>query len=438
MRSIRLVIALALLAATLTGCGSSHGSGTRAADHTLAIVGTSDIADSNLFAAVLKPGFEKAYPQYTVTYQGNATAQAMAFAKTGQFSALIVHAASLENQFVADGFSTEPYGRAIFWGDFVLLGPKNDPAGVMSGGAATADPAAAFAKIAAAGAAGKAHFIARETGAGTDVTSHKIWATTTGVATCAVSTENGGGAMPSTASGDCDTSSPAYPSWYTVTGAKQGANVQYADVCSPASGAPDCYVFTDRGTYDYLASTGALSTVRPVVEGDSGLLVNSFHAYAINPDAVPDGSKVNSAAATAFLDWITSPTGQKAVGSYLAETGDAPFRPDAAPVIRLDATVRNAIAGTLANVVPGTPPLSGQKVTLEVAGKPVASALTDAQGRFSIAHARPAGSDCALTTGPITQVEDATLHPAFGDLLQPAVLALCAGAPTSPSARAEG
>ncbi|MGZ4476639.1 MAG: substrate-binding domain-containing protein, partial [Nocardioides sp.] len=152
MRSIRLVTALALLAATLTGCGSSHGSGTRAVDHTLAIVGTSDIADSNLFAAVLKPGFEKAYPQYTVTYQGNATAQAMAFAKTGQFSALIVHAASLENQFVADGFSTEPYGRAIFWGDFVLLGPKNDPAGVMSGGTATADPAAAFAKIAAAGA----------------------------------------------------------------------------------------------------------------------------------------------------------------------------------------------------------------------------------------------------------------------------------------------
>ena len=149
MRTLPLLAVPLLLAASLSGCGSDHGARDAGADHTLAIVGTSDVADSNLFAAVLKPGFEKAYPQYTVTYQGNATAQAMAFAKTGQFSALIVHAASLENLFVADGFSAEPYGRAIFWGDFVLLGPKDDPAHVMSGSGPAADPAAAFTKIAA-------------------------------------------------------------------------------------------------------------------------------------------------------------------------------------------------------------------------------------------------------------------------------------------------
>jgi tungstate transport system substrate-binding protein len=92
------------------------------------VVGTSDASDSNLLSAVLKP----AYPQYHLNYVSLGTGAAINYAKAGSASALLVHAASLENQFVAGGYSDEPYGRATFYGDYVLLGPASDPAGVLA------------------------------------------------------------------------------------------------------------------------------------------------------------------------------------------------------------------------------------------------------------------------------------------------------------------
>ena len=105
-----------------------------------------------------------------------------------------MHAASLENQFVGSGFSVEPFGRAIFWGDYVLAGPASDPAGVLNG--STHDIVGAFQKIAAAGAAGQANFVSRGNTAGTPVQEHAIWALTSGVQTCNVSAANGGGVAP--------------------------------------------------------------------------------------------------------------------------------------------------------------------------------------------------------------------------------------------------
>lgn len=448
MLATALALASALTVATLTPTPARADSG-----NTLNVAGTSDVSDSNLFAAVLKPGFEAAYPQYTVTYQGSATQVAIDNAKTGQFGALIVHAASLENQFVADGYSVEPYGRAIFWGDFVLLGPASDPAGVMSGGAVDADPVDAFQKLAAAGQAGRAHLIARETGSGTDVASHAIWAATSGVSTCAVSAANGGGTKPSTSTGDCP-STAANPSWYITTGAKQAANIEYADTCSPSSGANDCYVFTDRGTYQYLASTNAVHNLQVVVRGSSNLLVNSFHAYAINPAAITGTTPaINQNEAQAFLNWITSPAAQKLIGNYLDSTNDAPFLPDAAPRLSanaLPASVKAGkpitVSGSLKNVVPGTPALAGQKVSLRSvpAGEPsaapitVATGTTDASGHIAISYTPTASANYSLATGTITQIENAALDPAFGDLLQPTSLTLTAGATTGGTVTVEG
>ena len=438
----RVLAAAAALASALTLATLAPAPALADSGNTLNVVGTSDVSDSNLFAAVLKPGFEKAYPQYQVTYQGNATQQAMNYAKTGQFGALIVHAPSLENQFVAEHYSVEPYGRAIFWGDFVLLGPASDPAGIMTNGQVASDPAAAFAKLAAAGEAGKASFIARETGSGTDVASHAIWAATTGVSTCTVAAADGGGTMPSTSTGACDTSSPTYPSWYHVTGAKQAANIQQADVCasSVSANGDDCYVFTDRGTYQYLKSTNALSSLQIVVRGSSQLLVNSFHAYAINPAAISTGSSINQNAAQAFLAWITSPAAQQAIGQYLNDGSDAPFLPDAAPTLTatsaLPAQVKAgkafSVTGTLKNVVPGTPALAHQQVSLKAvpvadpSAPPltVATGTTDGQGRFSISYKPTEAATYSLATGSITQIENASLSPTFGDLLQPATLPL--------------
>ena len=99
---------------------------------TLTIVGTSDVNDSGLVPNLIQPAFNKAFPQYTFKYVGSATGAAIQNAEngTGGPSALIVHAASLENQFVANGFSyNNQYGYAIFTNDFVLAGPTGDPAG---------------------------------------------------------------------------------------------------------------------------------------------------------------------------------------------------------------------------------------------------------------------------------------------------------------------
>src|SRR5262245_17353240 len=104
-----------------------------AAPITFEVIGTSDVSDSNLMASVIEPGFEKAFPRYDLHYVAKGTGAAITDARNGLGAAIIVHAASIENQFVNDGFSLEPAGRLIFWGDYVLAGPASDPAGVLSG-----------------------------------------------------------------------------------------------------------------------------------------------------------------------------------------------------------------------------------------------------------------------------------------------------------------
>ncbi len=125
-----LAAALALLAPALASADSSS---------TLTVVGTSDVSDSGLMPNLIQPAFNKAYPQFTFKYIGTATGTAITNAETGANgpSVLIVHAASLENNSSANGFSFEPYGRAIFTNDFVLAGPTGDPAGVAANGRTT-------------------------------------------------------------------------------------------------------------------------------------------------------------------------------------------------------------------------------------------------------------------------------------------------------------
>src|SRR3984885_15625382 len=84
---------------------------------TLSIVGTSDVSDSGLIPNLIQPQFQAAFPQFTFKYTGSATGTAIQNAESGNGgpSMLIVHAPSLENQFVAGGFSNNnDFGRAIF------------------------------------------------------------------------------------------------------------------------------------------------------------------------------------------------------------------------------------------------------------------------------------------------------------------------------------
>ena len=244
---------------------------------TLTVVGTSDLSDSGLEPNVIQPEFNKAFPQFTLKYIGSATGAAIQSAENGNGgpSALIVHAPALENQFVANGYSyNNQYGNAIFTNDFVLAGQTGDPAGVGSN--AAHNIAQAFADIATAGNSGTATFLSRggtTTASGTTVEEHQLWALLHGsglqpssLVLCDVSTADGGGMTPIKSTVQATSGQPC-PDSGTVIGTTPrlvchhrrlpGCQCVEANACPspPApSGQPTCYVLTDRGTFDYLAS----------------------------------------------------------------------------------------------------------------------------------------------------------------------------------------
>ena len=436
---------------------------------TLTVIGTSDVSDSGLIPNVIQPGFEKAYPQFTFKYVGTGTGNAIAQAESGAAGAsnLIVHAASLENQFVAGGYSypTGQFGNAVWINDFILAGPNADPAGVTANGANNI--AQAYADVAAAGIANKATFVSRGGTPGTTVSEHGVWALVSssglspaGLLLCTVNATNGGGETPIaaghgvTASGQaCPNSgalpaATALPSWYEATGQTQGPNVQLANACPspPAVALNSCYVYTDSGTYDYLASgtdpAGAIPALKVVTRDNSATapggafeLVNYFHGYIINP-AKPNQA-INLPAAKDFINYITSPAVQAQVGQYLASAaGGAPFTPTAAPIVtssRIPSSFfassgkKLTVSGTLTDAQPGYPVLSSQPVTIAqvVGGLPVAVATgkTDSQGKYSISFVPPTTGSYQVNAPQISQIVDSTLIPPFGNLLSPAATA---------------
>jgi ABC-type tungstate transport system permease subunit len=427
----------------------------------LTVIGTSDMSDSGLVPNVIQPGFQKAYPQYTFKYIGTGSGNAIAQAESGAAGAsvLVVHAESLENEFVAGGYSYEQYGRALWTNDFVLAGANADPAGVVAN--ASNNIAQAFADVAGAGINGKATFVSRGGTAGTTVSEHAVWqlVSTSGLAPaglllCTVSSANGGGETPIaagngvTASGQpCPNNgalppATALPAWYVATGLSQGPNVQAANACNGfPSGANSCYVYTDSGTYDYLASgtdpAGVIPALRIVTQDNSANapggqyeLINYFHGYVINPNK--PGQTVNLPAAQAFLNYITSPTVQAQVAAYLQGNGK-PFTPTASPLLTASpfpatfvarAGKKITVKGTLTNAQPGYPVLSGETVAVSkvVNGLPVsvATGKTDSQGKYSISFVPPTTGHYEVTTNQIAKVENSSLSPVFGDLLSPA------------------
>src|SRR5690349_3258411 len=82
------------------------------------VQGTTDVRDAGLLDDVIIPGFQKAYPQYTLKYVAVGTGQALTNAEAGQGDAVLTHAPTQEQDFVSAGYSAEPSGRAIFYSDY--------------------------------------------------------------------------------------------------------------------------------------------------------------------------------------------------------------------------------------------------------------------------------------------------------------------------------
>jgi ABC-type tungstate transport system permease subunit len=447
---------LAALALMLTPALASADSAT-----SLSIVGTSDVSDSGLIPGLIQPQFQAAFPQFTFKYTGSATGTAIQNAESGNGgpSMLIVHAPSLENQFVAGGFSqNNDFGHAIFTNDFILAGFAADPAGAA---ADAHNIAGAFANVAAAGVAGHATFVSRggtTTASGTTVEEHAIWQlvndaglTPAGVTLCTVTAPNGGGMAPTNTGAqgatcpDGGTVTTSIPSWYLINNVSQGANMIATNACTLTGAvANSCYTLSDRGTYDYLntkpAATGGLGNLSIIARdnsaaspGGANALVNYFHIYIINPNK--PGETVNVTAAQDFLDFITSPQIQSELKGYLTGTagdnGTTVFNATASPKITasgfpstITAGKTATVTGTVTNLQPGFTTPSGQTVTInELAGLtsvPVGSGKTDAKGNYSITFAPPSSGSYQVSTGQISLVENSTLNPVYGDILSPA------------------
>jgi tungstate transport system substrate-binding protein len=208
------------------------------------------------------------------------TGQALATAAHGDADLVLMHDPEAEEQFIAQGHGVDR--RQIAWNDFIVVGPRADPAYVAGGH----DVVAAFTAIAAAGAP----FVSRGDKSGTDALEHRLW--------------RAAGIHPARAGG----------SWYRDIGGGMGAALNTAS----AMGA---YTLSDRGTWSF----GDKGGFAVLVEGDPRLL-NRYDVILLDPQKHPEAKQMP---ARRFADWLASAESQAAIGAYELN-GEQLFHPSAA------------------------------------------------------------------------------------------------------------
>ena len=196
------------------------------------------------------------------------TGQALRIARNGDADVLLVHHRPSEEAFVAEGHGVARHEVMI--NDYVIGGPRADPAGIADNSSAVA----AFAQIAAA----QAPFVSRGDDSGTHKKELALWAAA--------------GIDPASASG----------TWYREVGAGMGATLNIA-AAMPA------YLLSDRSTWVSFRNKGHLMLL---VEGDPPLF-NPYGVILVNPDRHPH---VKAAEGQAFIDWMLSDEGQSAIASF--------------------------------------------------------------------------------------------------------------------------
>jgi len=279
------VLLAVLLVFAVAGCAKSATPPTteKPAVSDVVLASTTSTQDSGLFD-VLIPAFEKAFPQYKMKVIAVGSGEAIKMGETKDADVLLVHSPAAELKFLAAGFAKER--RDVMYNDFVVVGPKADPAGVKG----SADTTAAMLAIQKAGKAGKAIFISRGDASGTNAKELTLW-------------QKSGIATPT----------PTADTWYLSTGQGMGETVKVAD----EKGA---YTLIDRGTW--LSMKTSLPGLEIVLEKQKAL----FNQYGVI--AIP--SAKNEAGGQAFADWIVGPEGQKVIADFGVEKyGQALFIPNA-------------------------------------------------------------------------------------------------------------
>jgi tungstate transport system substrate-binding protein len=251
-----------------------------AQDKSIVVASTTSTQDSGLFGSILPKFKEKTGIDVKVVAQG--TGQALDTGKRGDADVVFVHAKAQEEKFVADGFGVKRFD--VMYNDFVVVGPKSDPAGIKGG----KDVLAAFKAINGKGAP----FISRGDKSGTHSAELALW--------------KKAGLDPA----------GAKPAWYREIGQGMGAAL------NTASGM-GAYVLADRGTWLSFKNRGDLEIV---VEGDKQLF-NQYGIMLVNPEK---HAHVKKELGQQFIDWVISKDGQDAIRSYTINSQQL-FFPNAAP-----------------------------------------------------------------------------------------------------------
>lgn len=250
-----------------------------AAKEQLTLASTTSTLDSGLFNALIPP-FEQKYDcQVKVIAVG--TGQAIRLARDGNADVLLVHDRTAEDKFVADGYGVKRLD--VMHNDFIVVGPKDDPAGIkgMKG-------IEAFKKLATSSAL----FVSRGDDSGTHKKELRLWEEASGKPT------GGGGAS------------------YLESGSGMEATLRIANE-------KKAYCLVDRATW--LAHQKEIDALNMLVQGDEKLF-NPYSVIAVSPAKYPS---VNHKLATAFADFIRGPEGQKIIREFGVDKFGAPlFFPD--------------------------------------------------------------------------------------------------------------
>jgi tungstate transport system substrate-binding protein len=272
MLRLRTLVIVAALASSLVGTTGY------AEEKSIVVASTTSTEDSGLFSHIL-PLF-KAKTGIAVKVLAQGTGQALDTGRRGDADVVFVHAKSAEKRFVADGFGVKRY--PVMFNDFVLIGPKSDPAGINGG----KDIVAALKAIKEKGAP----FISRGDRSGTHIAELNLWQ-----------------------AADIDVEMDRYP-WYKSIGQGMGAALNTAVVSN-------AYVLSDRGTWLSFKNRGDLTIS---VEGDKRLF-NQYGVMLVNPER---HAHVKTELGQAFIDWLISPEGQNAIANDKID-GEQLFYPNA-------------------------------------------------------------------------------------------------------------
>lgn len=265
------------IAAIFSGC-VVLGTPAFAQDKSIVVASTTSTQDSGLFEYLLPLFTKKTGIAVKVVAQG--TGQALDTGRRGDADVVFVHAKAQEEKFLAEGQGVKRF--PVMYNDFVLIGPKSDPAGIRG----VKDVAKAFQTIKDK----QAPFISRGDRSGTHTAELKLW---------------------KDASIDIDKDKGP---WYKSIGQGMGAALNTA-------GASNAYVLSDRGTWIHFKNKGDLQIL---VEGDKRMF-NQYGVMLVNPQKHPS---VKKELGQTFIDWLISPEGQRAIANYKIN-GEQLFYPNA-------------------------------------------------------------------------------------------------------------